>query len=159
MNFKFWLAVALTVLALGLGIANWAQLYGVYADVDSRLDRAQLSPSPKQMADRLDEIIQRMEGYGMTSGHAALIFKNPVNDVGLDYQTIKSIRDRARQLQEEPVTSVVYQTALKDMRDTLTNLKIDGWYWYALRSPMFWVFWALVVIAAVVWIAWLMNPY
>lgn len=155
-----WPAVVLTVIALVLGILGVVRWYGIYADVDATIDRAQLMSTPKVMADELDVVIRRMESYGMTSGHAALIFRNPLNDMALEYTTLKNVRDNARQIQNEPVTSVTFQTGMKNMRDNLTALHVLEYYWFMIRDPLFWALVTFGILAVILWVWYFLeNPY
>lgn len=139
------LAIALVVLFT----INYIMEFQVAADTDRLLDRAVISAKIPNMVENLDDLLHNMESRGMTQGHAAIILKTPINDTGLDYKAIKDIRDRAKGLSNEPETSVAYSTGLKDMRDTLGTIQIDGYYWYRIRNPLWWVLLGVFLFTAI----------
>lgn len=137
----FW-AVAMTVISVNM-------FYPVYADVDAMLERVQVSADMAKMATRLGTLISNMEKHGITHGHASILFKNPQNDVGLDYEALKDLQERALKVAELPEDSVEYQTALDDMRGTLREIDIGAVTYAEIHSPVFWLttaMWFLAVI-------------
>ena len=125
-------------------VTSGIQEYYVSAEIDRQLDRAVVSSTAPKMAENLDIVLRNMEARGMTSGHAAIIWKTPLTDTGLDYEAIKDIRNRADKISPLSETSVEYQTAMKDMRDTIQTIDVDAWYWYRIRNPIYWVSWVSV---------------
>jgi hypothetical protein len=147
------LQIVLLVVALAVSVGAFFQLYPVYANVDAQLDRAQVSSSISMMAENLEKVRAEMERRGITQGHAALVFKTPQNDVGLDYQAVTALRDRARNLSDADPTSVEYNVALDDMRGTVREIEIEAYYHAAIRNPMAWIsliLWIILVIWAIV---------
>lgn len=126
-------------IALVLTMAVVAQVYPVYAAIDAQLNRAQVSSSLDTMAANLEKVRSEMEKRGITHGHAALIFKSPENDIGLDHQAIVSLRDRAASFTDVDTTSTEYNVALNDIRGTAREIEIEAWYWYMIRSFLFWI--------------------
>jgi len=134
------------VLALAMGVVTIAISFPFYREIDAMVYRAQVSADAGKMADRLDETLANMERYGVTQGHAALIFHSPENDVALDYEALRDLRDRASGISTLDRLSVEYQTALDDMRGTLREITVDAWYYALIRQPSLWVAWVLTVL-------------
>lgn len=116
-------------IGLVLGLLTYVGVYWPpIRDIDMYAQRAQVSSDAVVMAQRLDELAVNMEQYGYTHGHAAIIWKHPGNDAGLDYQAIKDLAERAHLIAKMPQDSVEYQTGLDDMRGTLREIELQGGY-------------------------------
>jgi hypothetical protein len=100
---------------------------GIYAyqldrDLDSVMDRAQVAADASDMLRYTRTLAANMEKYGAISGHTALIFTNPRNDLALQYQTVERLVERLEQVQSLPRDAVAYQSALDDMRGIIREM-------------------------------------
>lgn len=113
--------------------------------IEPALERAQTSSRPEVMEQRLNDVLASMEYWGITSGHTG-IPHTQANDVGLDYQAIRDLRDRAKQISQLDPTSDAYQNAMIDMRQTLGKISFSpGWFhithsWLTLLAFLAFVF-------------------
>jgi hypothetical protein len=103
------------VLLLGLG-------YPLVRDIDALLDRAQVAADREDMQAYLIALKHNLEARGMTSGHFALIFTTPANDLGLHYRTLMRIIERLDRIRELLKHETAYQVALDDIRGTIREL-------------------------------------
>ncbi|MCA9369613.1 MAG: hypothetical protein H6774_03080 [Pseudomonadales bacterium] len=141
---KFWTLLAL---ALVFTLLAGGQSYGSYSDVDSMLYRAQVSADAVKMERRIGQLQTNMERRGMTRGYAAIIFRTPTADMSLDYEAVVDLRERALLVSQMPENSTEYQVGLDDLRGTLREIEIEGWYFTLIRSPFAW-------IALFLWVSW-----
>lgn len=142
----FYTLLAISFLLIFVVVAT---VFPFTRDIDSMVNRAQISADATKMADRIDVTLSNMDRMGVRQGHAALIFKTPENDVALDYEALADLRDRARSISELDSTSVEYQTALDDMRGTLREIVVDAYYYALIRNPFLWidiVLWIIVIV-------------
>jgi hypothetical protein len=100
-----------------------------------------------------------MESYGMTSGQAAIIFKNPSRDEGLIYGNIKDYIAWADRFHTIDHNSDTYVQNLHDLRTAVQQLELHGFdFWLAhdgFTGYMF--FWASLIAFFVFGIWWLMS--
>jgi len=63
--------------------------YPMDRDLDSAIIRAQAAGGRDDMLEDMQTLKKNMKDYEATSGHTALYFTNPVNNVGRTYQAIE----------------------------------------------------------------------
>jgi len=128
-----------------LGIRN----YRLNRDIDAVAHRAQVAADAEDMLRYMRQLEANMEQYGMTSGHTAVVFKRPDNNLSLLYKSVGNIVDRLEEVVELPKSSTAYQVALDDLRGTIRELEspLDG-FLYTHNWPLYWLFgiwlWPLV---------------
>ena len=146
--------ITLIILAVVLSVVTLIQVYPVYTEIDSQLKRAQVSSSMLSMAENLEKVRVGMVINNVTSGHAAMVFKTPLNDVGEDYKAIVALRDRAISLAKSDPNSIEYNVGLDDLRGTVREIQIEAYYYAAIRNPFYWIsilLWVFIAIFFVVW--------
>jgi hypothetical protein len=109
---------ALIAIVLLMGGCSY-QWYEYRNDLGAVQTRAQVAANREDVLRYVRELRAGYERHDATSGHAALIFKYPSNDLALQYHNLKRIEERLDALSAEPVTSTTYQVALDDIRGTL----------------------------------------
>ena len=95
-----------------------------------------------------------MEKYGMTRGHAALVFKRPNNDMGEIYLSVSRSHERVAELLDLDTSTEIglltYDTRLDDIRGTLRELEIPAYafWWRHTLIGLFIVigFWTSLVV-------------
>lgn len=125
-------------------------VFPVYRDIDATISRAQLSADAERMVNYLDQVITNMEKRGITQGSAAMVFKTPLNDIGLNHQALKDLKERAELISKMEKDSVEYQTGLDDLRGTLREINVDAGYYALWHNFFFWLAIATFIIAIIV---------
>ena len=119
--------IALSPVALGLFI--WAE-YDT-KDIRGWYEQAYSAADAEQMAYYLDNLSKAMGEKGMTKGHYALIFKNAHNDVALDLQVFKALRDRCLEVAKKyDKGSVDYAMTLQDIRNQMDKTDFSPVKWW-----------------------------
>lgn len=136
--------------------------YGLYMnwvidkDTTAWLYRAQVASNPIDMQSDLNNVMAGMEELDITSGHAALIFKTPENDMSLIVKSLKSCIDRCDYVRQFDKSSVQYQVALDDLRGVIRELDIQSfwaWWWmHGLAMLILIIASCLAMIGAWVWL-------
>ena len=122
------------------------------AEIDSLIQQTQVAASLGEISDNLTDVIGAMERRGATSGYSNLIDRVPENDIGLDYQAIIRIRDRAELLRNEDVFSTTYNVALDDIRGTLREIDVNAFGWQFWANPAGWIFTILIALCIIVFV-------
>jgi hypothetical protein len=131
--------VVVLVLLLGLG-------YPLVRDIDALLDRAQVAADREDMQAYLIALKLNLEARDMTSGHFALIFTTPANDLGLHYRTLMRIIERLDSIRALPKHETAYQVALDDIRGTIRELPNPA-------QPYLWTqYWFLYLVGLGIWL-------
>ena len=141
-----------TIIAVALTFACVSKENLVRGDISSYIDRAQVSANASDMAGYITQARVGMEKYGMTEGHAALLWKRPDNDMSLIYAAVLSLEDRAilhGDLYDQDLSyaeSTTYQVALDDLRGSLRELEMQdlSYYWRHGGLSLLvvvWLFW------------------
>lgn len=108
--------------------------------VDAVIDRAQVSADREDMQEQLVALRDNLTELGWTSGHFALVWKTPRNDLQLNFKAVERLIERLSEIQHLPKSDVAYQTALDDIRGTIRELPNPG-------GAMLWVnFWWLFLL-------------
>lgn len=115
------LFAVLTVTYIGWQIDN---------EIDGWKSRAQVSSEPNDMLGYMTSVKTGMEKWGMTTGHAALIFQTPENDMGEIYDTVLNHVEQAKVLTTMNRTTPEYQTGLDNLRGSIRELDLhaDAYY-------------------------------
>jgi hypothetical protein len=115
------------ILVVNAGRTN----YYLDRDLDSVMDRAQVSADASDMLGYMQTLRANLLRYDATSGHTAYVFQNPRNDLALQYQTVQRIIERLEQIQALPRDSIAYQSALDDIRGIIREMPrpADGVWW------------------------------
>ena len=117
---------------VGVLVFGGLQYYHLNRDLDSVQDRAQISANPQDMLLYLETMRDNMVKYGATSGHTALLWKTPANDLALHFQAVNSMVGRLGEIQGLPRDSDAYQSGLDDLRGVLREMP-------RIASGVFWV--------------------
>lgn len=144
-KWKYWSFVIGVILAIVVGV----RAYQVSRDIDGWVYRAQVAADAQKVADRLDTALSNMRKYGVTRGHAALIFHRPENDVALDYEALGDLKARAETVSEYDKGSTEYQVALDDIRGTLREIEVDADWFSVVHNPLSFLAVGLIVAAIV----------
>jgi hypothetical protein len=127
-----WFVGWASLMLAGALMYGGAEYYHLQRDLDSVQDRAQIAANPEDMLAYLRTMRSNMVKYKATSGHTALLLKTPANDLALHLQAVDSMIQRLEQVQNLPVDSTAYQTALDDLRGVLREMP-------RIASGVFWV--------------------
>lgn len=104
-------------------------------------EQAYASATAEQMVKYFDKTLEGMENTGLNKGYHALIFKTPDNDMTVEYEIIKGLRDRAIKISETyDVGSVDYAASLIDIRSQMEKLKFSPAYGWMVKHYS-WVLW------------------
>ncbi len=164
---RFWkiagCTTVVTILFWVLVIPFW---YGTWKDTDSVVNRAQVAAEADDMLAYLQQLKTNLEDHHMTSGHTAVVFKGPDNDLALNYLAVNRLIERLQGIRRLDKSSTAYQTALDDIRGTLRELPnptsgyiwVHIWFWFLIIL----IWWIATAAAAAAWMiarekAW--NPY
>jgi hypothetical protein len=150
------------IISVLLSIGAW----GVYVnntwrmdqDIDSWKNRAQVASNPADMEKYLLNAKSGMIKWGLTTGHAALIFVTPFNDYVLINDALDRTIERCNAVKHLNITSVEYQTALDDIRGQIRELDLGTQGWFVqnaqiLMTIWLWVSWAVVTIVFLYYIS------
>lgn len=121
--------------------------YQVERDTSSWLERAQVASNPADMQVYLLNVQHGMEKWHATTGHAALIFKKPDNDLSLINQALKSSIERTEYMKNFNRNSTEYQVSLDDLRGQLRELDLHMTYGYWVNNNFVLWIWA--------WLGWI----
>jgi len=156
MSDKIKMAMLIVCLVLlGVSVAGWFFMdWNVSRNVSQVLDRAQVASSAEDMVYYLTVLKCNMQGYGMTEGHAAFIFKSPANDMSAAYQAVERSEGRLMELLDVDTSTeqgaILYDTRLDDVRGSLRELEIpDFAFWWRgsfLGIVVTYSFWVLLII-------------
>lgn len=137
------LNVFVTIIVTGILIGS---CYNYDNKIDSVIERAQVSADREDMLAQLTKLKKNMEELDMTSGHFALLWKTPENDLGLHYKVVTRLIERLNEIKDIPKSDTAYQTALDDIRGTIRELPNPGtgmvwvsWWWLVVFGYGFWL--------------------
>lgn len=136
----FCLVVAIAI--VGVLVGNH---YQIDRDINGWKDRAQVSSEPRDMLTWMTNVQEGMERWGMTQGHAALIFQTPSNDMSLIYHTVQQHVAQAVVLGTMNRSSPEYQTGLDNLRGSIRELNLQAGYYWDIHAGVFW--WILFIAA------------
>lgn len=132
---------AIFVLIL-IGVPAFFIGWSIQTDIDvtnnisAWYDRASTAPTAGRMAHFLDELTASMEEYGMTSGYAALVYKNPQNDMAVIYPLLHELRDRAIEVEQYPHGSMDYAESMGELKLRMQDFEFNPVWWYCVnRTP------------------------
>lgn len=93
-------------------------------------------------SDYLDRFVAAVDSAHLT-GHNAIVFPTPDNDVALNITTLKNLQHRMEEIRGMDVTSFAYQQAISQItaqeQDEATKMLgvIEG-RWYLSHHPLLW---------------------
>lgn len=118
------------------------QLYRLDRDISSLLIRAQVAADASDMAEYMSKLELNLQTHNLTTGHYALLWKTPENDLELLHKSVKQIRERLILISNEPKSSTTYQVALDDIRGTIREIPspVAGVMWVR-----YWWLWVIIV--------------
>lgn len=134
----------------------------VQGNISAWYDRACTAPTAERMAYFLDELTLSMERYGMTSGYAALIYKNPKSDMAVIHPLLLELRDRALEVEKYPQGSMDYAESMEDIIRRMHDFEFSPFWWYRVnhtpKAVLAWWMFAylillgpLLILAMVTW--------
>jgi len=112
------------------GTIGYIAAYFQALPVKGWYEQAYSAADAEQMEMWLDKLLKEMKDKNMTHGHYALFFKNPHNDVALDYRVFEMLKNRCIEVQKYPKGSMDYATSLQDIREQMSKTDFKPWYWY-----------------------------
>lgn len=100
-------------------------------DMYAYIERAQIAGHSGDMLVYLEQAKNGMENLNATKGHTALVFKTPMNDLGLHYKTIEKQIERLENAETMDKNSTEYQVVLDDVRGVLREFPniAEGLLW------------------------------
>lgn len=124
--------------------------------VDGWVEQAAEASDPDVVIDRLSKAKAGMERYDITSGHTAILLKNPTNDLTIVYDDLESLIARTERIagMEDRTQREV---AFNDVRDILSweiNDVSGSVIWHQWG---FWALWgtvSLLVLATIIGTVW-----
>lgn len=119
-------------------------------DIDTKIDRAEVSADAQTMGDRLTEVLQKMDQRGINHGHTRPFYQTDWTDVGKDYEAIKNLRDRCYELAKLDHASTAYQTGLTDIRGTIHTIDVGAADYVQWHNGWWYIFLGLLGVGAVV---------
>ena len=120
------------------------QGYQLCRDLDAVIDRAQVGADREDIVEYMTQLKVNMENKDCTTGHTALIFKTPINDMSLHYRAVNKILARLESISDLSKNETAYQVALEDIRGIIRELPNPS-------SGLLWVryLWWMLSIATV----------
>ena len=136
----FFASLALAVLVTGF---LSYKSYDAYTDTSAYIERAQVAADIDDMRNYITRATNGMRKHKMNRGHAAIIFKNPSNDLGLINRSLNQARARLTEIKGLESTDVAFQQGLDDVRGILreTNIPVMNAvyarFWYLTLLILF----------------------
>lgn len=140
--------IAASLLLSGLVIQS---CYHYDVKVDSLIERAQVSADREDMQEQLVTLKKNMEDLGWTSGHFAVLWKTPENDLALHYKAVTRLIERLEGISHLSKSDVAYQTALDDIRGTIRELENPG------RAMLKVKYWWVVILLLLAWMGYYLK--
>ena len=122
--------------------------YNISRDIEGWKNRAQVSSEPNDMVLYLENVQRGMESRGMVTGHAALIFPTPDNNMSLIYHTVQQLVEQAKILTTMDKRSPEYQTGLDNLRGSIRELNLFSKDYWSVHQGIFW--WLACILSLVV---------
>ncbi len=132
---KLGIALLLAIVCFSLIVTVIYYNWQCEKDTVAWLYRAQVASNPEDMEEYLEHCLTGMEKWQGTTGHAAIIFKTPENDMQLISRALNRSIQRCRQVKEFDPKSVEYQTALDDLRGQIRELDLHMAYKWWISGP------------------------
>lgn len=135
------LAIVFLMLWIIAIIFTVTQAYEIDRDIESWLNRAQVSSNPTDMLDYLEKCRDGMIKSDLTTGHGHIFWHTPDNDMTLIMKALDRSIERCKDIEQMDKDSPEYQTALDDVRGQIRELDLYAWQkWVADNVPIFlWV--------------------
>jgi hypothetical protein len=134
------------VVVLALVAFGGFQLFSLNRDLDSLKQRAQIAANPQDMLTYMRHLRENLVDRRATTGHTAIVFRTPANDLALHFQAVNSVIQRLEQLEGIAPDSAAYQAGLDDVRGIVREMP-------ELAFGVFWVQfgWWLVIVGLASW--------
>jgi len=136
------LAVSLVFIVIGTVGATLAYIQAL--PIIGWYEQAYSAADAEQMEMWLDKLLEEMRDNHMTQGHYALFFKNPHNDVALDYSVFETLKERCIEVQKHPKGSMDYATSLQDIRKQMDKTDFNPWLWFLYNSYAIYAWFLLI---------------
>lgn len=143
-KFRIWIYVSILI-TLGCSAFLAYRVYVAQRDFGAVMHRAQVAADARDMQSYLQNLEANMRTLGMTSGHTALVFKTPGNDLELLHQSVKRTIERLDAIVDMPQQEAAYQVALDDLRGIIRELEVPVIEFVWVR------YWYLVAIITALW--------
>jgi len=114
-------------------ITHW---YQYQREIMGYKNRAQVAGNAEDMQEYLKDMKEGMKKNGMTSGHYALIFKHPWNDISRDLKAVNRAIERLDKIKRMNRNSVEYQTGMDDVRGIIRELKLQPTCWWLVNKAL-----------------------
>jgi len=148
------------VLLITLCVVAFTSYLHVENNCKGYYDRTIESADAKQMSFYLDKTITGMETLKITDVYSDPIMRIPSNDLSIDYNIFKELKNRLNEVMKFPIGSMDYAKSLDDIRIQIKSQTFDPYGGYMLNSiPVVWwlllnwvamALWALVGMVSVV---------
>lgn len=119
-------------------------------DVGGWYEQSYSAADATQMAKWIDELLVGMENRGMTDGHYALFWKNPHNDMALDIEVFKALKERCHEVEKYPKGSMDYAESLEDIRRQMDKTGFDPTWWWVVNKAI-WIYW-FIIVGCLLWV-------
>ena len=138
-----WVVLGLTVVLFGVWVfgavhANYEyeQTIGSFWELSDRASALDLK------ADYLDKYVAALDSAHL-SGHDAIIFPTPQNDVGQNLTALRSLQTRMHEIRTMDVQSFAYQQAIsqitaQEQGQAQPMLDVLEGRWYLDHHPLYW---------------------
>ncbi len=126
--------------------------FPMYRDVEAVAHRAQVAADVPDMLEYMQTLKAGLERHGMTSGHTALFFATPANDLTYLNESVNQIIARLEAVKDLPRSETTYQVALDDIRGTIRELEAPSmgflWvqYWFVFLAIFGILAWPIVIL-------------
>lgn len=126
-----WIGLNLALMAWS---AEFITNYYLYRDTADWIVRAELSGHAGDAANYIDRALRGMDNWGVSNGHAALIWKSPASDMSLLYKAMQRTHERLDAIANkydaagatESRTNSEYGQVLKDVRLLYSTLPLKA---------------------------------
>lgn len=138
-----WFAVGVVVVLVGRGCADARARYAYGRGIGSYWNLSVKASTLTMKADYLNQFVAAIDSARLT-GHNALFFLTPDNDVALNVVTLKNLQHRMEEIRGMDVTSFAYQQAIAQIsaaqeQDEATHiLGVIKGAWYLEYHPFLW---------------------
>ncbi len=150
------IVICCLLVAIILSVVVAVSYFSVQRDVVGWQNRARVAADAERVHENMEKIKEGMETWGMTSGYARYIWKTPDYNMAEIYKAVSAITERAEKMIAVDSTTIAYQLALDNLRETIVELDLHAWEYTwrhsSLSSVLFcWIFWIITVILIFYW--------
>ncbi len=139
-------SIVLIVASIILGL----NAYFIDRDINAWQKRAESVSSPDQMLVYMQNVKSGMENLEMTTGHAALFFPTPENDMGQIYLAVNDhIKNLQTAVKMDPNSNEL-QGMVNRLQHSIGDLQIPSIHYWNVHAGLIWILlWWLSLIAAI----------